>query len=132
MRLFSLPPLKAFYRLLNHNYFAIIGVSTTKTNALTKEKNMDIPETSDSSPIAPIGQLSLAEWIDVIGVQKLRRHLKVSEGTVRHWRRGFVLPRAFQMVKIVKLAKGTLTYEKIMQDHFSPKNKNRAKMAAGG
>lgn len=63
--------------------------------------------------------ISLAEWINFIGVEKIANQLKVKKATVYHWRNGRVLPKDEHKRKIVALTNGQVSYARMIEDHFS-------------
>ncbi len=68
-------------------------------------------------------KLTLKEWIEKEGAATVAKLLKVNESAVRHWRRGFVLPRAEQMIRIRDLSRGAVCIEEMIETHLAPKNK---------
>ena len=73
--------------------------------------------------MAAKGVIGLKEWIEKEGVQTVSKVLRVDESTVRHWRRGWVLPKATQMQKIVAITKGAVSYASMIETHLAPSNK---------
>lgn len=67
--------------------------------------------------------LTIEEWIDKLGVEEVSKVLGVERSTVRHWRRGFVLPRTDQMKQIKKYSHGAVTYASIIDGQNERKNK---------
>ena len=73
-------------------------------------------------------ELSLKEWIDRVKMANVARTLNVTEGAVRYWRKGWVIPHKLTMLKIEKLSGGAVTIPRIIADHCAPANKkNRFK-----
>lgn len=64
-------------------------------------------------------KLTLRDWIDHQGIDQVAKKLKATRATVRHWRRGYCLPKSDQMLKIKKLSRGRLTIDSMVEAHFS-------------
>lgn len=64
---------------------------------------------------------SFRQWIDEMGAVEVSKLLRVTPGTVNHWRRGHCRPRSEQMLKIKKYSRGKVTVESILST-FVPKN----------
>lgn len=62
--------------------------------------------------------ITLATWIDEIGRKEACWLLKVDSSTIRHWRLGYGLPKARQMLKIKELSGGRLTCDAMIERHF--------------
>ncbi len=73
--------------------------------------------------IMSVKKLSLADWIEQTGVETICKALKVTEGAVRHWKKGHVLPRASYMMQIEKLSRGAVHIKDVVAHHFSDENK---------
>lgn len=58
--------------------------------------------------------LTLKLWINNTTVKKVAKLCGTGESTVRHWRRGYCLPRYEQMATIVKASRGALTYDEMI------------------
>lgn len=69
--------------------------------------------------------VTLKEWIDDVGVLEVARLTKVGVTSVRHWRRGFCLPRTEQMYLIMKYSKGTVSANDVIRTHHAPKTSRR-------
>lgn len=54
-------------------------------------------------------KLTLAKWIESYGHYNVLRDLEITEGALRHWKRGTSLPCDRIKKKIMKLSKGALT-----------------------
>lgn len=73
-----------------------------------------------------VKKMSLKVFIKKVGAKDLAAQLKVHDSAVRHWGRGFVLPRADQMLRIERVSKGAVTVQTMVEDFCAPKNsKNR-------
>ena len=59
------------------------------------------------------------EWIEEQGVEELTRKLNVEKNTINYWRAGFSIPRPWQMQKIVKLSRGAVSYQDIIEGHLN-------------
>lgn len=57
----------------------------------------------------------LSAWIDEVGVNKIAQIFCIERTTVRKWRTGTFLPKAFHMYAIVKLSKGQVTYDNMIE-----------------
>lgn len=68
-------------------------------------------------------QMMLNEWIEKEGAATVAKLLKITEGAVRHWRRGWVLPDSRQMAKIRKFSHGQVSIDLTLDSHFSAQNK---------
>lgn len=62
--------------------------------------------------------LTFPEWITHQTTKKLSRILKVNVSTVRHWRSGRCLPRADQMMKIIQISRGKMSYKTMIEGYF--------------
>jgi hypothetical protein len=60
------------------------------------------------------GTLTLEEWINEVGVKAVAKLLRVNESAVRHWRRGFCLPKTEQMDLIRKYSKGRVSCDEMI------------------
>lgn len=69
-------------------------------------------------------KISLRDWINQEGVSKIAEQLCVEQSTVRHWRSGHCLPKAQQMREIKKLSKGQVTYDVMIDEHFSDRGQS--------
>lgn len=65
--------------------------------------------------------LSLADWIRQVGEKEIARLFKISESAVGHWKRGLYLPNTECLVKIVKLSKGAVTYQEMIETYHNSK-----------
>ncbi len=65
--------------------------------------------------------LTLKLWINDMTVRKVANLCGTQESTVRHWRRGYCLPRVEQMALIVKTTKGKLTYSEMIETFLKGK-----------
>lgn len=74
----------------------------------------------------PIKHLSLQQWIQKLGTKKVAESLAVTHVTVRHWRCGYVLPKAEQMNEIRKLSRGQVTCDRMIASYFK-KESNKGK-----
>lgn len=72
---------------------------------------MSLRKTNKASP-------ALIKWINEIGVADVAKLLKTDPASVRHWRRGFCLPRSEQMVKINRYSKGKVSYAEMIDTFF--------------
>lgn len=64
-------------------------------------------------------QISLKEWINFNSIPVIAKQMRASESCVRHWRNGRSLPKARQMFKIKKLSHGAVSYDTMIDMHFS-------------
>ena len=60
-------------------------------------------------------QKSLRDWIDEHGVNRVAQAFCLERSTIRKWRDGSQLPKALHMHAIVKLSKGAVTYEAMIE-----------------
>ncbi len=58
--------------------------------------------------------ITLPAFIDEVGVNRIAQIFCLERATVRKWRSGTQLPKALHMYELVKLSKGKLTYESII------------------
>lgn len=72
-----------------------------------------------------IKKLTLKEWLLQLGVFDASRLMRTREATIYGWIHGRVLPRSDQMMLINKYSRGAVTYESMIEGHYSPKNKSR-------
>jgi hypothetical protein len=56
------------------------------------------------------------------GVDNFKKRFDVRESTINHWARGFCLPRAPQMEKIVRMSEGRVSYATMIET-FNRKHK---------
>ncbi len=67
----------------------------------------------------------------LVGGQKvipsLTKHFNVTEACLYHWKRGVSLPRAPQMVQIVKMSQGKVTYKEMIETFVANRAKRPAK-----
>lgn len=70
--------------------------------------------------MASRSKLTLAVWIEQIGVIEVSRLMRTHRSNVCNWRAGRQLPRAKQMNKITFFTKGALTPNDIIGDFFGP------------
>lgn len=66
--------------------------------------------------------ISLSEYIEEVGVISICVHLKTGPESVLHWRRGYGLPKSEHIFKLVRLSKGRLTYQSIIEPFAKSKN----------
>lgn len=66
------------------------------------------------------------EWLDFYGAERLAKTLKVSPRVVNHWRLGDGWPRIRIILEIVKLSRGKLTVESVIESTW-PESKRRAR-----
>lgn len=59
------------------------------------------------------------------GVTKLSKKLKVGQGRVSNWKTGRCLPDDKSKYRLVKLGKGKITYDEIINPFFEAVNDNR-------
>ncbi len=71
------------------------------------------------------GALTLEEWINELGPNTVAKLMKVEPSAVRHWRRGYCLPRSEQMMRIHKFSRGRVTYAEMIESFY----RGRAKLA---
>lgn len=64
---------------------------------------------------------TLTDWIEDVGVNQIASALVCERSTIRFWKRGDGLPTLRQMYKIVRISKGKLTYESIIEDFIEEK-----------
>lgn len=62
--------------------------------------------------------MTLKEWINERGTEKVAQLLNVNQSTVRHWRLGNNIPRPEQMKEIKRLSKGQVTYDEMIETHL--------------
>jgi hypothetical protein len=67
---------------------------------------------------------SFAQWITSEGTTKLSEIFHTTPSTIRNWRLGVVLPRAYQMKRIKELSQGKIDYHHIIESAQSPVHKN--------
>lgn len=70
----------------------------------------------------PKKKISFNKWIDEQGIGHLARTLDVSKPAVHHWKMGSAAPRPHHMKHILKLSKGVITYD-AMINHYLTNNK---------
>jgi hypothetical protein len=58
---------------------------------------------------------TLKSWIDEIGINKVAQAFCLERSTVRKWRDGSQLPKALHMQAIVKLSKGKVSYDAMIE-----------------
>jgi hypothetical protein len=63
-------------------------------------------------------------------IPALTKHFKVTEACLYHWRRGVSLPRAPQMVQIVQMSGGKVTYKEMIETFVANSRKKPAKKKA--
>ncbi len=68
-------------------------------------------------------KLTLKEWIEQTGPEKVAKLLDVNVSTVGHWHRGYCAPRDEVKVKIKKLSGGAVTYDDMIEGPLSTKGK---------
>lgn len=69
-------------------------------------------------------QTKLKKWVDDFGgVPAVARALDVTEHQVRNWLRGEQTPRAKRLNEIIRLSKGTLSFEIIFKETSRCKKK---------
>lgn len=66
---------------------------------------------------------TLDEFIKESGIKQLAKKLDVVESSVRHWRRGYCLPEHRIMYTILKMSKGALTYEGVVETFVKQQKK---------
>lgn len=67
---------------------------------------------------------TLKQWLDEYdNNQKLAGCLSVSVESVRHWRRGWVLPNSMFMHKLLILSSHQIDWNKTIKDHYIKSNK---------
>ncbi len=73
--------------------------------------------------MAKSSNLSLKEWIERTGPEKVARLLGVNISTVGHWQRGYCNPKDEVKIKIKKLSGGLVTYDEMIERQYSEENK---------
>jgi hypothetical protein len=59
--------------------------------------------------------LTLKAWIDELSVSKVAQSFCLERSTVRKWRDGSQLPKALHMRAIVRLSKGKVSYDAMIE-----------------
>jgi hypothetical protein len=60
-------------------------------------------------------QKSLKAWIDEVGVNRIAQAFCLERSTVRKWREGTQIPKALHMALIVKVSRGAVTYDAMIE-----------------
>lgn len=72
----------------------------------------------------------ICEMIDKIGIDEFKFKFGVQESTINHWRRGACLPKPEHMETLVKLSKGRVTYQTMIESFNRNPNSYAKKKAA--
>lgn len=65
--------------------------------------------------------ITLQSWIKETGSTEIAKTLDIDRSTVRHWKCGYGLPKAKQMLAIKRLTKGRLTCDAMIENYFDKK-----------
>ena len=65
--------------------------------------------------------MTLSNWIESIGPEKLAKNLNVAASTISSWKTLSRAPRVHQMVKIHRLSKGRVTYKSMVESFANAK-----------
>jgi hypothetical protein len=57
----------------------------------------------------------LGAWIDKVSVNKIAQAFGLERSTIRKWREGSQIPKAFHMHAIVKMSKGAVSYADMIE-----------------
>lgn len=72
-------------------------------------------------------QTTLRTWLEETGMDEGARLFKVDISTVRNWRAGRAVPRPPELAKIVKLSRGAVSYEEVIETFLRTQKLKKAK-----
>ena len=72
--------------------------------------------------------MTLRKWIQLTGVNEVARATRADRSAVRHWARGYVLPRDEKKLIIRNLSNGAVTFDEMIERYFSKANKNNRRI----
>jgi len=67
-------------------------------------------------------KLTLKEWIEKTGPERVAKLLGVNISSVGHWHRGYCSPRDEVKILIKKLSRGAVTYDEMIERTHSKEN----------
>lgn len=63
--------------------------------------------------------MSFKDWLDSFDPKTLLTELEIAENTLIAWKKAFRLPKTRQIYRIVKMAKGKVTYADIIEPYYN-------------
>lgn len=61
-------------------------------------------------------QLKFVHWVEQFGIHELAQKLKVTDHAVRVWLRGENSPTSEKIIEIIRLSKGSLSFQEIFKE----------------